>query len=60
MKTFAMIEQTARDFPEDMAHENGNYLCLCVHCHEPFTGYKRRICCKVCETQYKEQHGSNN
>ncbi len=37
-----------RDWPEDAAHENGNYLCRCCGCHETFIGYKRRVVCKVC------------
>ncbi len=37
-----------RDWTEDFAHENGNYLCRCVGCHETFTGHKRRVVCRVC------------
>lgn len=37
-----------RDWPEDLAHENGNYTNTCVSCKERFIGYKRRVVCKVC------------
>lgn len=37
-----------RDWPEDYAHENGCYLRTCCACHQTFTGYKRRMVCKVC------------
>jgi hypothetical protein len=37
-----------RDWPEDFAHENGCYLHICCHCHERFTGHKRRVVCKAC------------
>ncbi len=40
-------EQT-RDFPEDAAHENGNYYNTCVTCDESFIGHKRRYTCRVC------------
>lgn len=38
------------DWPEDFAHDNGRYLCTCCGCHRQFTGYKRRVVCKVCAT----------
>jgi hypothetical protein len=37
-----------RSFPEDREHENGNYYCSCAACGRQFTGYKRRLACKVC------------
>lgn len=40
-----------RDFPEDRAHENGNYSCLCFRCGNTFIGHKRRVRCKQCETE---------
>ena len=43
-----MTIPSPRDWTEDAAHENGSYVCRCVHCHETFVGYKRRVCCKVC------------
>ncbi len=42
------LTPSPRDWPEDAAHENGNYLCRCCGCHETFIGYKRRVVCKVC------------
>ena len=39
-----------RSWPEDYAHENGNYTCSCCNCGRQFTGYKRRVTCKVCAT----------
>lgn len=37
-----------RDWPEDAAHENGQYQCQCVTCKEYFIGNKRRQLCKKC------------
>ncbi len=37
-----------RDWATDFAHENGNYLCSCMHCKQPFYGYKRRVVCQEC------------
>ena len=36
------------DWPEDFAHENGNYQCYCIYCGEMFYGHKRRMRCKAC------------
>lgn len=38
-----------RDWPEDFAHENGQYMCHCAECSERFFGHKRRRICKVCD-----------
>lgn len=38
-----------RSFPEDEKYENGSYYCRCVFCNNTFVGYKRRVCCKLCE-----------
>lgn len=38
------------DWPEDFGHENGMYFCRCFYCGGRFTGYKRRVVCKVCAT----------
>lgn len=35
------------DYPEDAAHENGNYATKC-QCGAAFIGHKRRVICKVC------------
>ncbi len=37
-----------RDWPEDFDDDNGCYWCRCVKCGESFTGYKRRVVCKLC------------
>ncbi len=47
-------DSSPRDWTEDAAHENGSYLCRCVHCHEVFTGHKRRAVCKACHTRDAE------
>lgn len=46
---------TVRDWPEDFAHENGNYSCICADCGESFTGHKRRLICKVCSQEEWER-----
>lgn len=33
---------------EDLAHENGDSQCRCIHCSKIFQGHKRRVVCKVC------------
>ncbi len=43
-----LLSPSPRDWTDDFAHENGNYLRRCVGCHETFQGYKRRVVCKVC------------
>ena len=40
-----------RSWPEDMTHENGNYVCHCAHCQHDFIGHKRRVCCRVCHRE---------
>ena len=42
--------QKTKDWPEDLAHENGNYSCTCVVCGERFQGHKSRHVCKECAT----------
>lgn len=42
-----------RSWPEDFPHENGRYLCRCVHCGHTFEGHKRRVSCKVCASGVK-------
>ena len=37
-----------RSWPGDSSHENGNYHCNCYACGRVFTGYKRRVACRVC------------
>lgn len=42
------------DWPEDFPHENGIYNCICCFCQGEFTGHKRRVCCKTCDTVIPE------
>lgn len=44
----------SKDWPEDLAHENGNYNCTCVHCGERFQGHKRRHTCRECAINMKD------
>ena len=44
-------EMDARDWPEDFAHENGNYQNLCCECGKLFFGHKRRVVCRSCVKQ---------
>lgn len=37
-----------RDWTEDFAQENGQYVNKCVGCGNQFLGHKRRITCKRC------------
>ncbi len=45
-----LTPESARDWPEDFEHENGNYMNTCTTCANTFMGYKRRVTCKVCAT----------
>jgi hypothetical protein len=46
------ICQNERDWPEDFAHENGQYSCGCVYCGSHFIGHKRRVVCRRCHKRY--------
>lgn len=37
-----------RDWTEDFAHDNGQYMNACSNCKHVFIGYKRRVVCKLC------------
>lgn len=39
-----------KDWTEDAGHENGKYECRCCECGSRFTGHKRRVVCKVCDS----------
>lgn len=41
-------DQVERSWPEDFAHENGNYTCACCVCGNQFFGHKRRVVCRLC------------
>lgn len=45
----AQSGQPARDWPEDAAHDNGQYQCICATCGTSFVGHKRRVWCKACD-----------
>ena len=47
----ALFSSSSRNWPEDFAHENGNYSNQCVGCEHTFIGHKRRITCKVCAAE---------
>ena len=49
-KPNAAGRDTGGDWPEDFAHENGNYSCTCADCKRVFHGHKRRVVCKRCAT----------
>ena len=46
------------NYPEDYAHENGNYMNVCRNCGEYFMGHKRRVWCKLCLTNRSENPDS--
>ena len=46
---------TERDWPEDFAHENGNYIGRCCECGNGFKGHKRRVICKKCYMEGMEK-----
>jgi hypothetical protein len=48
-RLFPPGRDSSPDWIEDNTHENGNYLCQCVHCKRVFVGHKRRVVCKVCD-----------
>lgn len=60
---YALAQQPAAsdvhdgDWPEDSAHENGNYLCRCSFCERTFIGHKRRVICKKCQSTPSVQAG---
>ena len=43
-----MTETLECDWPEDSAHENGNYFNKCVECGANFIGHKLRHVCRKC------------
>lgn len=49
-KAMHVIGTSPRDWTEDFAHENGRYLCGCCKCGQNFFGHKRRVVCRVCDS----------
>lgn len=46
----AMIVGTeGKNWPEDYAQENGNYINQCIYCGDYFKGNKHRCICKLCD-----------
>lgn len=43
-----VVAGSERDWTEDFALDNGNYLSRCVKCKSRFLGHKRRAVCKSC------------
>lgn len=50
-----VVDNPACNWPEDYAHENGNYMSMCRECGNKFVGHKRRIKCKVCADAMLEE-----
>ena len=46
---FEEMKREGRNWEEDYAHENGNYINKCIDCGKMFRGHKRRIVCKRCD-----------
>lgn len=44
------FDPSPRDWTEDFAHENIQYLNQCETCEAIFAGHKRRVTCKLCST----------
>lgn len=42
--------ESSKNWKEDYAHENGNYLNKCYICSGYFYGHKRRVTCRECAT----------
>ena len=49
------FQPTARDWPEDSGHENGNYRNTCAACEQTFTGHERRVVCHLCDDAHQER-----
>jgi hypothetical protein len=49
-----------RDWPEDFAHENGNYECICCECGQHFIGHKRRVVCRKCVAEKNAAQASES
>jgi len=45
---FEEMKKEGRNWEEDFEHENGDYICKCVHCDHAFRGHKRRVVCRKC------------
>jgi hypothetical protein len=54
----SILSHSSRDWPEDALSDpdNGAYSCQCMACGQNFTGHKRRVCCKDCDTKITTEH----
>lgn len=43
-------QEGSQDWKEDFQHENGNYYHVCDKCGKQFSGHKRRVFCKLCQS----------
>jgi uncharacterized OB-fold protein len=54
---YIKFQMPEKDYPqnwfEDMSHENGNYVNFCKRCGRYFIGHKRRVICKECANETK-------
>lgn len=48
-----MTPPYSKSWPEDFAHENGNYNCKCSTCSSEFIGHKRRFTCRECHDRHQ-------
>lgn len=53
---FGHLGHPDRNWPEDFAHENGQYVNRCIGCLFNFVGHKRRLMCRACR-EGKESYG---
>lgn len=60
MSTSGWGATTERDWPEDFAHENGNYGNLCCLCRMTFAGHKRRHVCRVCSLKSEPMNAQDH
>lgn len=44
------LHDSKHSFKEDYDHENGQYVNKCIECYNHFMGNKRRVWCKICES----------
>ena len=44
----------ARDWEEDTKKPHGNYTNRCCVCGEQFIGFRRRVICKKCITDWRK------
>ena len=50
-----LTDVPCKNWPDDYAHENGNYQNRCVYCGGLFFGFKQRVVCRLCDRLDKDQ-----